>query len=605
MSPKTPVPHSFFFRRLRNPDYIPDPRATGPVSGLIKSIDTTVGNALRDGMPFYSFAAPNIPLEPLRELGAFLIKEDTMVVECDKNMGFAVVDTKLVHRAIERKLFSPDFERLDPVDGRKALAMAVTRFRNLLMRDFTTHSNSPKEFYKILDAVMPNEPNNRNLKPNKINPLAKVHKDLFNESTWRLIIQAHNSPFQAFDAWFALLMEPLLHTLPQHIPDSISIIKRLEALRFDPAEPIAFGKVDITDLYNSLELTLVREAIAHYTHVHFEKLGMDRRKTGPWSIDTILALLDIANQNNYVEYQGLWYRQLRGIAMGRAAGVIIAVLTLAYTEIETLTLPEFTSSSTLLMARYIDDIPFVFRHERPLGRVVALRYKQALGIPTTIEADVVSLNGLDQKSVSILDFTVTRVGDHFEISPFDKPTNLHLFIPPRSNHPPHTAKGWILGYLKRLAVNSSKHEAFLKASVLFFEYLRARGFPHAFLLTIFAQVDYANSRAFSFLKHDSLTRTYEQRVAPRTFKPTDSFYFPIPYNRALGSLNWSRLLNALRDLNMGDLQFVTPKYPRFRTAWSSLPNLRTLVVQTLQSRLQGTLNPNPNTSQVAHSSDSH
>jgi hypothetical protein len=605
MTPKNsvaPPTFPFFYQRLRNPNFEPNSFDTAPVLGLVKDLDKSVGSILRNGMRFYAHAAPNISPGHLRELGSFLIKEELMVVECDKNMGFAVVDTSMVRSAIERKLFSPAFEKFDPEAGRKALVGAVKRFSDLLDKDFLSNPNFPKEFYDILKSVKPNE---FRIQPNKINPLAKLHKDKFDAATWRLIIQAHLSPFQLFDAWFAQFMEAVLKLIPQRIPDSITLIKRLESLRFGADEPIAFGKVDITDLYNSLDLDLVREALSHYLHIHFERLGNDRRKTGPWSIKTILALLDIANQNNFVEYGGFWYRQRIGIAMGRAAGVIIADLTLAYTEISIYDLEEFSSPDFLLKARYIDDTPFVIRYAHPFGRVIAYRYKQALGIDTTVEADVVSENGEDHKSFPALDFTVTRVGDHLEISPFEKPTNLHLFIPPRSNHPPHTAKGWILGYLKRLAVNSSNVRIFNEAALAFFSQLRARGFRRAFLLEIFAKMDYAPSRRQSFAKHDSLVRSYEQSIAPRSRDPTTAFFFPLPYNRNLGSMNWSRLLNSIRDLEAENLQYVSLNYPRFRTAWSSLPNLRALVVRTLQSRLQGQTNPNPNPSQVAHSIVKH
>jgi hypothetical protein len=389
-------------------------------------------------------------------------------------------------------------------------------------------------------------------------------------------------------------MDPVLLLVPIHIRDSPTAIRRFESLRFDSSKPIVFGKVDVTDLYNSLNLELVSRALEHYLKLHFDLLKQNKVDPGPWSIQLILRLLDLANRSNYVEYAGNWYAQLKGIAMGRAAGVTIAVLTLGYIEIN-LQNHFFNDPSWLFLGRYIDDIMFVRDSDlQRTGSDVARAYKLELSIDTTMEACVVSMDGSIHKSIDVLDFTVTRTGDHFEVSPYDKPTNLHLFIPPRSNHPSHVGYGWVRAYLQRLARNSSTFETFADSAENFFEHLRARGFNRKTLLSYFDDFSYSHERTAFWTSFNLKQLSYNQRVTPKAFVPATHFYAIVPYNKATGSIHWTRLFNSIRARHMDDLIHVQSNYPSFRTAWTSLPSLATLVVTTLQSHLQGNPNPNPN-----------
>jgi len=286
--------------------------------------------------------------------------------------------------------------------------------------------------------------------------------------------------------------------------------------------------------------------------------------------------------------------------MGRAAGVAIAVLSIGFVEMKiSESFDFFKRESCLLHGRYIDDVFFVF--ETSIGgnapdwaNFVAKLYNRELKIPLTVEAIVESTNGSDLKSIDVLDFKVTRSGDRFVISPFDKPTNLHLFIPAKSNHPGHVGTAWIRAYLQRLARNSSDFEVFSNAAVFFFDNLRARGYKSKFLFDTFGNFNYSVERRAIFVKFEQSVRTYLQMIQPIIKSPTSRFFVPIPFGRGTNAVKWTRLLNKSRDDHSDELQYLTSNYPKFGTAWTTLPSLATIVVSTLQSHLDGQLNPNPN-----------
>lgn len=584
------VPQSFHYVRKPNPNFNPPP------DKVVKAFSTDVTTALRSALSRNSSSfvrvRSNVSRSEFRDLCSFLDRPDIRVVLADKNMGFAVVNTADLTSAVDAKLLSSAFERLSASEGKDLLYKSIVQFSNLLRSDgIMSTGRVPPEFFDIYNAVCPSvEVTHR---PNTINPLAKVHKPYFNHKTWRLIVQAHRSPFQSFDAWFAKFLDPMLLTVDTYLRDSPSAIRLIESLRFSPSEPIEFGKVDVTDLYNNLDLGLVTKALEYFLTRHFQSLINLRVSTGPWKIETILKLLDIANRSNFVYYNGSWFRQLTGIAMGRAAGVTIAVFTLAFIEIN-LRETFFNDGSWLLHRRYIDDIIFIRRgNSLRTGVDVARAYKNALSIDTTVEAFVVSTDENDSKSIDILDFTITRIGDRFVISPYDKPTNLHLFIPPRSNHAAHVGIGWIRAYLQRLARNSSTRDIFEQAASDFFDHLRARGFRSETLFSFFGSFSYSRVRADIWTKFDASQRSYEERVKDKKRGNTSYFFFAVPFNKGTGSFKWTQLLNGIRDRHMEALSLIKSDYPRFRTAWSTLPSMATLVVRTLQSHIQGIPNPNP------------
>jgi len=242
---------------------------------------------------------------------------------------------------------------------------------------------------------------------------------------------------------------------------------------------------------------------------------------------------------------------------------------------------------------------FVFRYTPDgsgfeLANTVVKKYFNLLKVPLTVEAAVDSFDGSDNKSVDFLDFTVTRMSDRFVISPFDKPTNLHLFIPPGSNHPLHVGLAWIRAFLQRLARNSSNFDVFSDTAVRFFDDLRARGYSAKVLFEIFGSFNYSIERPNIFNKFNSSLRTYEQLVSPTARPPITRFFVPIPYGKGTNAVKWTKLLNKARRDHLDDLQYVTNNYPSFGTAWTTLPSLATIIVTTLQSSFSGNSNPNPN-----------
>lgn len=537
----------------------------------------------------------NVKPKTLIQLVALLKTPDVTVVLLDKNLGCAPVPTESLFGALSEFFGTSSWERFSPQEGQFKLSEAVKRMLYLLENSKPADRRQLRQFDALFRAVTPDL--KTQVKPNRIKPLFKAHKPrrpnepISQKKLWRNISMAQNAFGQMFDAVINALLGVLLDDLPFYLKDSAHAIYLLERVKLNPNATYSMGKLDFSDLYNSIDQSLMIKAVRHYLLILFEKLETERVNPGPWSVDFICTLLTLINENNFVEFNGMWYRQKIGIAMGRAFGVAGAVLTLAYVEEK---MPPSLRDSFIFIKRYIDDIPFIVEgNATPVVNRLKAFFKKEAGLTLNLESLEISHGSWDSKTCDVLDFTIRRNGDHLDILPYDKPTNKHLFIPPISNHPKHTT-AWIRAFLQRLARNSSSREIFLEKEVDFFRHLRARGFPYRFLTDFFHSFNYEETRALIWNKYETRQKTFSQRVQDRQSVESHSFYWVVPHDFQTRSVNWSRLASLLADAPLSGIKGVLPN-AAFHTAWSNLPSLAALIDVSTQEHLQGRVNPNPNT----------
>jgi hypothetical protein len=92
-------------------------------------------------------------------------------------------------------------------------------------------------------------------------------------------------------------------------------------------------------------------------------------------------------------------------------------------------------------------------------------------------------------SIAFLDLEIFVVNDKFQARTYQKAMNLYLYNLHTSAHPPGTMKSLIFGQLKRYHAQNSRVDDFLHIRRLFFDRLRARGYPARLLQSIFRKFD--------------------------------------------------------------------------------------------------------------------
>ena len=179
---------------------------------------------------------------------------------------------------------------------------------------------------------------------------------------------------------------------------------------------------------------------------------------------------------NFLQFDGVTYRQIRGLAMGTPCAPPVANLFMAHLEASV--------PRPLLYLRFLDDILTVQVVDDAHPEHVLWERLHAMH-PSIRLTRVHS-----PQSVDFLDLQIYREGTRLVHRVHQKVLNKYLYISPRSCHPLHVIEGFVRTELIRYARNSSTELDFLRICRAFSNRLRERGFHPCFLRHVFASVAY-------------------------------------------------------------------------------------------------------------------
>ena len=89
--------------------------------------------------------------------------------------------------------------------------------------------------------------------------------------------------------------------------------------------------------------------------------------------------------------------------------------------------------------------------------------------------------------VNFMDLTITIQNGHISTSLFEKPLNLHLYIPPHSAHPPGLLPGIVHSTLIRIFTLCSDHDDRILRTRVFFKRLQAHGYKSDQIKSLFSK----------------------------------------------------------------------------------------------------------------------
>jgi hypothetical protein len=231
-------------------------------------------------------------------------------------------------------------------------------------------------------------------------------------------------------------------------------------------------------MYTNINTDHGIEIIGKWLELHKTELPVS------FPIEFIVEGLKIVMTRNVFEFGDSSWLQKNGTAMGTAAACIYAEIYYSYHE-ETSILAPTHNHQLLFLARYIDDA-FMIQDVEPgsLDRLVedfnsfgpeGKRLQWEFTVPS--------------REVNFLDLTIS-VNENGRVSfrTFQKPMNLHLFIPSHSAHAPGVMKSVIYSQLRRFWLQNSDVKHFQSVAGDFYKHLRARGYSSEYLSEQFRQV---------------------------------------------------------------------------------------------------------------------
>lgn len=331
--------------------------------------------------------------------------------------------------------------------------------------------------------------------------------------------------------WLDKMLKPIMRRSPSYIESSTDILLDLNVLELPP--DCVLYSADVESLYPSIPINEGLEALTW---------TLQREGHSP---STIKLQVEIANwvlTNNYITFNGEFWRQIQGTAMGTPMAVVYANIFLSALEHK---LFLTALASPFYYKRYIDDI-----------FAIVSTAEEATTLTTAFNSqyETIKITHDYGHSVTFLDVTISKPSDlsntttsgaiQLKTALFQKPMNRYIYIPPTSYHQSPTFKAYISAELRRYTLLNSDPLDLLRSKNLLYERLLQRGYEPEFLRDIFDSTSFNRSDLINQIRQHKLKKTSHCSGNDKTSPPP----FPIV-------LNWTP-----RSLSFPD------------TSWKVLPN---------------------------------
>lgn len=308
-------------------------------------------------------------------------------------------------------------------------------------------------------------------RPRRFYILPKIHKE---PDKWtvpheippgRPIVSDCGSETYQTAEFIDFYLNPLSVRHPSFIKDSYYFIDLVKSLTI-PADSFLFS-IDIDSLYTNIDIAAGLQAVREIFQAYPDAERPDKE---------ILELLEINLRRNDFEFDGDFYLQVKGTAMGKRFAPAYANIFMAKWEAEAL---EKCPRKPLHYLRYLDDIWGVWTYSKP-------DFEEFIRILNAHDWSIQCKYELDDKKIDFLDTTVYKgrnfeVHNKLDIKVFFKKTDTHALLYKSSFHPRHTYRGIVKAQLLRFHRICTRQEDFQEAVKELFVALRKRGYSRQFL----------------------------------------------------------------------------------------------------------------------------
>ena len=303
--------------------------------------------------------------------------------------------------------------------------------------------------------------------------LPKIHKD---PAKWsipheippgRPIVSDCDSETYYTAEYIDYFLNPLSNRHPSYIKDTYDFVEKVKKLHVPP-QSLLFT-MDIDSLYTNIDIDEGIRAVKNIFGKYPDKKRPEKE---------LLQLLDINLRKNDFEFNGEFYLQIKGTAMGKKFAPAYANIFMA--EWETSALASCKKSPAHYF-RYLDDIWGVWTHSQE-------DFEEFLITLNNHNPSIKLKSSTSHTTVDFLD-TTTYKGEQFEttnkldIKVFFKETDTHALLHKTSHHPKHTYAGLLKSQLLRFHRICTHRGDFISATKTLFRALATRGYSRSFRRT--------------------------------------------------------------------------------------------------------------------------
>ena len=308
-------------------------------------------------------------------------------------------------------------------------------------------------------------------RPRRFYMLPKIHKEPqkwtvpFEIPPGRPIVSDCGSETYQTAEYIDHFLNPLSVKHLSYIKDTYHFIHLIKNLKI----PVSsfFFTIDVDSLYTNIDTKAGLSTIKNI----FQKYPDQNRPD-----QEILELLEINLTKNDFEFNGEFYLQIKGTAMGKKFAPAYANIFMADWEEKALAK---CHNKPLLYLRYLDDVFGIWTYSEQ-------EFLEFIDTLDTHDPSIRLKHTFNNSSIDFLDTTIYK-GTNFDnnhtldIKVYFKETDTHSLLFKTSFHPKHTFRGIIKSQLTRFKRICTQDQDFVEAVQILFKVLRKRGYARSFL----------------------------------------------------------------------------------------------------------------------------
>ncbi|XP_070570116.1 uncharacterized protein [Ptychodera flava] len=469
---------------------------------------------------------PNLPEQERISLQKIRNRDDIVIKPADKGGSIVVMDSDWYISECKKQLNDTKFyEKLasDPTEEYTLkLQKKITRWRR---KNWISNKTARK--------LLPQEP-----KPGHFYGLPKIHKK---DNPLRPIVPQCQSLTTPLSMYVDYYLQPIVQSLPSYIKDTNHHLQDINQINIP--DNALLVTLDVQSLYTNIPHDFGINSVREFLTMHNVE-----------NTDLLIEMLQFILEHNFFTFQGNFYLQKHGTAMG--SKVAPSYANLAMGKIEN-TILHNTPLQPTQWRRFIDDVRFIWIH----GLSTLLKFHQHCNeVHPTIKFTIEH----SSKHIAFLDTDMSIQNNSIHTSIYSKPTDKHPYLWPTSCHPNHTFNSVIWSQTLRYRRICSDTSTYDKATKEMTHHFAKRGYKPQTVKTYIEKARNIERNHFLTTKPTDKPQ-HKRNPFVTTFNPT------LPKISNIIHRHWG-IISEDKEINK-----AIPEVPI--TAFRQPPNLRKILVR--------------------------